>query len=190
MVLVVKNLPANAGDVRETGSTSGLGRYPGGGHGNPLHYSCLENPMDRGAWRATVHRIAKSWTWQKWLSTHTPAGIWPSWNLNSALSGFKYILSWSIMWLHLRESKICKWSVYSGYNDWFWNCTGIDTCLSLYFLSYVLWATSISHSILGNNQDLINHSIFQLMSVSSRYSCLSLSLLFSFTFLFYFLMNE
>ena len=62
MVLVVKNLPANAGDVRETGSTSGLGRYPGGGHGNPLHYSCLENPMDRGAWRATVHRIAKSWT--------------------------------------------------------------------------------------------------------------------------------
>ena len=62
MVLVVKNLPANAGDVRDMGSISGLGRYPGGGHGNPLQYSCLENPMDRGAWRATVHRVAQSWT--------------------------------------------------------------------------------------------------------------------------------
>ena len=62
MVLVVKNLPANAGDVRETGSVSGLERSPAGGHGNPLHYSYLENPMDRGAWWATVHRIAKSWT--------------------------------------------------------------------------------------------------------------------------------
>ena len=59
---MVKNLPANAGDVRDMGSISGLGRYPGGGHGNPLQYSCLENPMDRGAWQATVHRVAQSWT--------------------------------------------------------------------------------------------------------------------------------
>ena len=50
-VLVVKNLPANAGDTIDTGSTPGLGRSPGGGHGNPLQYSFLENPMDRGAWR-------------------------------------------------------------------------------------------------------------------------------------------
>ena len=54
---VVKNLPANAGDA---GSISGLGRSPGGGHGNPLQYSCLKNPMDRGAWQAKVHRVAKS----------------------------------------------------------------------------------------------------------------------------------
>ena len=54
MVLVVKNLPANAGDVRDVGSIPGLGRFPGGGHGNPLQNSCLENPMDRGAWWATV----------------------------------------------------------------------------------------------------------------------------------------
>ena len=47
--LVVKNLPANAGDIRDLGSISGWGRSPGGGHGNPLQYSCLENPMDRGA---------------------------------------------------------------------------------------------------------------------------------------------
>ena len=50
VVLVVKNLPANAGDVRDLSSIPGLGRSPGGGHGHPLQYSCLENPMDRGAW--------------------------------------------------------------------------------------------------------------------------------------------
>ena len=62
VVLVVKNPPANAGDVREVGLILGSGRSPGGGHGNPLQYSCLENPMDRGAWQATVHRVAKSQT--------------------------------------------------------------------------------------------------------------------------------
>ena len=54
---MVKNLPANAGDV---GLIPGLGRFPGGGHGNPLQYSCLENPMDRGGWQATVHAVAES----------------------------------------------------------------------------------------------------------------------------------
>ena len=62
MVLLVKNLPASAGDVRDACMIPGLGRFPGGGHGNPLQYSCLENPMDRGAWWATVHRVAKSQT--------------------------------------------------------------------------------------------------------------------------------
>ena len=60
--LVVKNSPASAGDVRDVGSVPGLGRCPGGGHDNPLQYSCLENPMDRGSWQATVHSIAKSQT--------------------------------------------------------------------------------------------------------------------------------
>ena len=55
----VKNLPANAGDIRDTGSIPELGRSPGRGHGNPLQYSFLENPMDRGARRATVHRVAE-----------------------------------------------------------------------------------------------------------------------------------
>ena len=54
-VLVVKNLPANAGDTRDTVSTPGLGRSPGVGNGNPLQYACLGNHMDRGAWQATVH---------------------------------------------------------------------------------------------------------------------------------------
>ena len=57
---VVKNLPADAEDVRDAGSVPGSGRSPGGGHGNPLQYSCLENPMDRGAWWATVYRVTKS----------------------------------------------------------------------------------------------------------------------------------
>ena len=65
---MVKNPPANAGDIRDTGSILESGRSPGVGHGNPLKYSCLENPMDRGTWWATVHRIAKSQTWQKWLN--------------------------------------------------------------------------------------------------------------------------
>ena len=69
VALVVKNLPANAGDIRDTGLIPGLGRSPGWWHGNPPQYSCLENPMDRGTWRATVHKVAKSWTWPKQLST-------------------------------------------------------------------------------------------------------------------------
>ena len=59
---MVENPPANVGDVRDAGSISGWGGSPGGGHGNPLQYSCLENPMDRGAWKVTVHSAAKSQT--------------------------------------------------------------------------------------------------------------------------------
>ena len=61
VTLVVKNLPAKAGDVRDAGSISGSGRSPGGGQGNPLQYSCLENSMEREAWWAIVHSGMKSW---------------------------------------------------------------------------------------------------------------------------------
>ena len=71
VALVVKNLPANTGDVREVGLISGLGRSPGEKHGNPVQYSCLENPMDAGAWWATVHGVTNSWSRLKRLSTHT-----------------------------------------------------------------------------------------------------------------------
>ena len=57
---MVKNLPANAGDIRDVGSIPGSLRFPGAGNGNQLWYSCLENPVDRGAWQATVHRVTKS----------------------------------------------------------------------------------------------------------------------------------
>ena len=66
---VVKNPPANAAEIRDAGSILGLGRSSGGGHSNPLQYSCLENPMDRGAWWATVHRVIKSWIVLKQVST-------------------------------------------------------------------------------------------------------------------------
>ena len=61
MVLLIKNLPANAGDTRDVGSIPGFRRSPGVGNGNPLQHSCLEHPMNRGAWRAPVHGVAKEW---------------------------------------------------------------------------------------------------------------------------------
>ena len=67
---MVKNLPTNAGDKRDAGSNPRSGRSLGRGHGNPLQYSCLENPMERGAWSATIHRIAQSDTTEVILHTH------------------------------------------------------------------------------------------------------------------------
>ena len=69
--LVVKNLPATAGDLRDMGLILRLERSPGGGHGNSLQYPCLENPLDRGAWQFTVHWIAKSRAQLKQPSLHT-----------------------------------------------------------------------------------------------------------------------
>ena len=67
---MVKHPPDKAGDLKGVGLIPGSGRSPGGRHGNPLHCSCLENPMDRGPWRAVVHRVVKSQTRLKRLSTH------------------------------------------------------------------------------------------------------------------------
>ena len=64
------HLPMQETQTRDLGSIPGSGRFPGGGHGNPLQYSCLENPMDGGLWQATVQRVTKSRTWLKQLSTH------------------------------------------------------------------------------------------------------------------------
>ena len=75
VVLVVKNLAANEGDARNSGFIPGSGRSPGEVSGNPLQYSCLENPMDRGAWQSTVHGVTESQTWLKGLSTHAGMNI-------------------------------------------------------------------------------------------------------------------
>ena len=74
MALVINNPPGNAGDIRDVGSVPWSGGFPGEGHGNPLQYSCLENPMDRGAWGIIVHGVAKSQTWLRWL--HTAQHTW------------------------------------------------------------------------------------------------------------------
>ena len=97
---VVKNLSANAGDIRDVGSTSGLGRFPGGSHGNSFQDSCLENPMDRGAWQAMVHRFAKSQTRVEQLSMPTCAfaapaiQCWPLEMLAPFSSGSAFFLIW------------------------------------------------------------------------------------------------
>jgi len=74
-VLVVKNPPVNAGDIRDVGSIFGVERSPGRGHGSPLQYSCLENPLDRGALWITVHRVTDSevgsWFQDRYLREHT-----------------------------------------------------------------------------------------------------------------------
>ena len=76
MALEVKNLPANAGDIGDAGSILESGRSPGGRHGRSLQCSCLENPMDREAWQAAVHRVTQSRTRLKQLSTHTLILLW------------------------------------------------------------------------------------------------------------------
>ena len=77
VALVVKNLPANLGDLGDAGSTPVSGRSPGEGHGNLLRHSCLENPVDRGAWEITVHMVAKNRTWLKRLSTQAHKSLKP-----------------------------------------------------------------------------------------------------------------
>ena len=95
--IVVKTSSATAGDVRDAGLIPGSGRSPGGGNGNPLQYSCLENPMDRGAWRATVHKVRMSWTQAHNVETkccedfcirriHHLSALWPWASPFSALS--------------------------------------------------------------------------------------------------------
>ena len=86
VALVVKYPPANAGDPGDTVFIHGSGRSPGGGHGSPLQYSCLENFMNKGAWQTRVHRVTQSQTRLKWLSTH-------AWSLSHA-----EIVKWMILW--------------------------------------------------------------------------------------------
>ena len=80
VALVGKNTPANAGERRYAGLIPRFGKYPGVGHSNPFQYSCLENPVYRGAWQATVHRVTKSQTWRllKGLNTHATKGKTPT----------------------------------------------------------------------------------------------------------------
>ena len=90
VVLVVKNLPANAGSVRDVDLIPGSGRCPGRGQGNPLQNSCLENPIDRGPWRVTVHRVSKSRTRPSDLAhVHIYCGCFECWILRYAVRNSK-----------------------------------------------------------------------------------------------------
>ena len=90
---LVKNLPVRAGGARDLGSIPGSGRFPGGGHGNPLQYSCLETPRDRGAWWATVHGVAQSRTRlsEFTLTFHFHA-------LEKEVATHSSVLAWEIPW--------------------------------------------------------------------------------------------
>ena len=116
VVLVGKDPPANAGDIRDVCSIHGWERSPGGGHGNPLQYSCLENPMGRGAWWATVHRVAKSdmteatdHACMHTFITAFPAGVNDtsnSWKLNAITKDLSYLLQRQ---QHLPRSFLYVW---------------------------------------------------------------------------------
>ena len=94
VALVLKNSPANAGDVRDGSLIAGSGRSPGGGHGNPLQYSCLENPLDRGARWATIHRITQNWTRLKWLSAQAQEAPWGCKNEQYPLFSKSLLFKW------------------------------------------------------------------------------------------------
>ena len=125
VLLVVKNPFDNAEDIRDPGLIPGWGWSPGEGNGNPLQYSCLENPMDRRAWRATVHRVAKSWTELKWISTHT-MNLTMYWPIKEG-SGLKWLKTQIseigrprfIPWLfHLLAVWACYWALLLFLENW------------------------------------------------------------------------
>ena len=121
MALVVKNLPANAGDIRDLGSIPGSGRSPGGGHGNPLQHSSPENPMDRGAWWSVVHGVEQDWSdlaHMQPLHSHIVTalhnkevrfreGKWQNWNQEEIFSLWTCLLS---SLLAAEESRILFWA--------------------------------------------------------------------------------
>ena len=119
-----KESACNAGNIGDAGSILGSGRFPGGRHGNPLQHSCLENLMDRGAWRATVHGAAKSWTRLKRLSTHAQSlGIGRKRRDWQGRRGFRKMSRWAWEeWEYSRQE---------NYLNKAWKKYLQDVCLSL-----------------------------------------------------------
>ena len=109
---VVKNPPANAGDIRDMGLIPGSGRSPGGRNAYPLQYSCLGNPIDRGDGRARVHRMAKSWTRLTWLSTHTHKEVFSELYVKLPISGPSYSRSFSCFTLFINFNTTDNYRMY------------------------------------------------------------------------------
>ena len=140
MALVIRSLHVSAGDLRDAGSIPGSGRSPGGGNGNPLQCSCLENPMDRGAWWATVHGATKSQTRLQRLRMYAQLH-----GCHSSLRSFLLCWSWSLglwvsqkihgseetvlftnAWLFPASSYRCMFSGEEGNRGW--NKTKMQSC--------------------------------------------------------------
>ena len=110
VALVVKNLTPNARDIRDSGLIPGLRRSPGGGHGNPLQCSCLENPVDRGAWWATVHRVTESWTGlkQPCMPAHCLMSPHPSWYFLESASRQMIFYSYQLQMMDFHLDRVCS----------------------------------------------------------------------------------
>ena len=129
VALVVKTFPANVRDIRYSCSVPGLGRSPGGGHGNSLQYSCLKNPMDRGTWQTTVHRVAKSQTRWKQLNLHAHPVLY------SRLS----LVIYSIQAVHM-----CQWQSPTSSHPPF--SLESQMFFSLYLCLYVCFVNKITYT--------------------------------------------
>ena len=141
-MLVIKYLPANAGDVRDMGLIPRWGRSPGEGHSNPLQYSYLENPMVRGAWQATVLRVPKSRTRLKQFSTHTLTVIWKYSNhFNFVGCNLNWEGCWSII-PHNASSEPYLGPLYSwSSNNRGLNCASPFIGIFFFFNSKYNWTT-------------------------------------------------
>ena len=157
---VIKNLPANTGDIRDSGSIPTSGRSPGEGHGNPLQYSCLENSMDRGAWRATVHTVTNSQTpLRRLTSILVRRWLWvPRWQNVDLWSlilcvKWKNVLGWDlylnlltsselIAFYNVHENHPASWSLEWNINRGHFNQKGIFLHQSLSCVSSLLAHTT------------------------------------------------
>ena len=178
--LVAKNPLVKAGNIWDMGSIPGLKRSPGEGNGNTFQYSCLENPMDRGAWRAAVHGVAKSWTWLRWLSTSTHGCSWwyPRNNYSNNIKDPHYHNKynnnekiWNIVRIVYRE--VSKWVL----GKWcLWTCfdTGLpQTCNLLKKKKEKNTSLSMKHNNAECNKmsyAYIQHLVFHLMYFFCEYN--------------------
>ena len=143
---------ASAGGVRDTGSIPGSGRSPGEGHGNPLQYSCLETPMDRGVWQATVHRVTKSQTrlkqhsmhacpWDRWYMNQWPLveeELEEWWEPKGSVIVYHIVINWTDLWQN--NSTFCAHSVIKECNRYVFSPSKL---IKMYFITrpeiWVVW---------------------------------------------------
>ena len=154
-----KESPYNVGDL---GSIPGLGSFPGGGHGNPFQYSCLENPMDRGAWQATVNGIVRAG--HDWVTEHTHTLIHTTvFNLSSEI--FLYISEFFLcIGLTKKFMEKPKWTFGPSQYLYFWNSYGPDFGLIYHVLASYCCTTNY-HSLNSSLKHILSHCLAQLIWV-------------------------